>query len=377
LFDQVTVTLMVNPLQVPMPVPAPLAVSEALQSIEISSSFERSGFQLVFGMAKASALQLALLPAGYFDPLRVRVTIVATVRGIPTVIMDGVVIRQDLQPSNQPGHSTLTITGDDLGTMMGLEKIRKAFPGTSEVERIQTILSKYSAYGIIPRVTPPPVLTVDNPAEHVEIQNATDWDYLKSLAAQCGYVFYLEPGPARGAVLAYFGPPMRDPVAQPALSVNSDQDSNVDALSFNCDGMQKQRPTLFTFDAVTRKKPLRIETPDSGVLRPALGRRPSPALRVTFPSDTAHLNPTELQKRAFGYVTEGAEPVTGTGSLDVARYGHVLSARRLVGVRGAGLTYDGHYMVESVTHSIKRGVYKQNFQLRRDGLVSQTSQVMP
>ena len=48
----------------------------------------------------------------------------------------------------------------------------------------------------------------------------------------------------------------------------------------------------------------------------------------------------------------------------------------LVGVRGAGLAYDGMYYVESVTHSLKRGEYKQNFTLSRDGLISQTPVVL-
>ena len=54
------------------------------------------------------------------------------------------------------------------------------------------------------------------------------------------------------------------------------------------------------------------------------------------------------------------------------RYGRVLKARELVGVRGAGLAYDGLYFVKSVTHNVKRGEYKQSFQLARDGLVSLT-----
>jgi hypothetical protein len=62
--------------------------------------------------------------------------------------------------------------------------------------------------------------------------------------------------------------------------------------------------------------------------------------------------------------------VSGTGSLDVLRYGRVLKARRLVGVRGAGMAFDGLYFVKKVTHSIKRGSYKQNFTLVRNGLIS-------
>jgi hypothetical protein len=67
---------------------------------------------------------------------------------------------------------------------------------------------------------------------------------------------------------------------------------------------------------------------------------------------------------------------TADGSLDVLRYGGVLQARSLVGVRGAGLGFDGLYYVSQVTHQIKRGEFKQSFKLARDGLVS-TVPVVP
>jgi hypothetical protein len=56
--------------------------------------------------------------------------------------------------------------------------------------------------------------------------------------------------------------------------------------------------------------------------------------------------------------------------LNVLRYGRILKARELVGVRGAGLAFDGLYYVKSVTHNIKKGEYKQDFQLARNGLIS-------
>ena len=70
-----------------------------------------------------------------------------------------------------------------------------------------------------------------------------------------------------------------------------------------------------------------------------------------------------------------AEAVTGKGELDVLRYGSVLKARQLVGVRGAGTAYDGLYYVKSVTHKIKAGEYKQSFELSRNGLISTVPQV--
>jgi hypothetical protein len=62
--------------------------------------------------------------------------------------------------------------------------------------------------------------------------------------------------------------------------------------------------------------------------------------------------------------------VTATGSLDVQRYGQVLNPRKLVGLRGAGAAFDGLWYVTSVTHELKRGEYKEQFTLSRNGLVS-------
>ena len=81
-----------------MPVPAPAAVIDALESVQVTSGADRSGFQLTFALGKRSLLQTTLLPAGYFDPIITRVIIIVTVRGLPHVLMDGIVTRQELAP---------------------------------------------------------------------------------------------------------------------------------------------------------------------------------------------------------------------------------------------------------------------------------------
>jgi hypothetical protein len=69
--------------------------------------------------------------------------------------------------------------------------------------------------------------------------------------------------------------------------------------------------------------------------------------------------------------------VTANGSINVLRYGRVLKSRQLVGMRGAGVAYDGLYYVQSVTSTLKRGEFKQSFTLTRNGLVSITPVVPP
>jgi hypothetical protein len=66
-------------------------------------------------------------------------------------------------------------------------------------------------------------------------------------------------------------------------------------------------------------------------------------------------------------ITNQPDTVSGDGEVDTVRYGHVLRARGLVGIRGAGISYDGHYYVKSVTHHLSRGEYRQGFSVSREG----------
>src|SRR5262245_33850485 len=89
-----------------VPVPAPKVVTDALQSVQVTSGNDRSAFQLTFSVGKASTLLKTLLPAGYLDPIVTRVIIIATINGLPNVLMDGLITNQELSPSNEPAQST-------------------------------------------------------------------------------------------------------------------------------------------------------------------------------------------------------------------------------------------------------------------------------
>jgi len=374
MLDGVHLTLLIGPLTAPVPAPPPLL--EALQSVQVTSQRDRTGFQLKFSVGKLSPIQ-ALLAVGLLDPMITRVVIIATLRGLPNVIADGVVTRHDLAPSSEPGQSTLTLTGEDLSVLMDVIEAQVTWPALPDFARVTVILAKYAAFGIMPLVLPPPVVTTRLPTDGFDTQTDTDLTYIKTLARQAGYTFYLEPGPVPLTSLAYFGPDIRLPIPQPALSVNSDWDTNVESLSFSLDGLSKQVVVMFVLDPVTHKIPIPVPVPNISILKPPLGARLTPPAKLKFPPDLTNLSPDEAAKRAFGLMREGADAVTGQGSLHVTRYGQILRSRLLVGVRGAGLAYDGLYYVESVTHHIKHGEYKQDFTLSRDGLVAQTPVVMP
>ena len=101
----------------------------------------------------------------------------------------------------------------------------------------------------------------------------------------------------------------------------------------------------------------------------------TPIANLKILKDTAKLNPMQAISRGLSEAKKSQDSVSGTGSLDVLRYGRVLKARGLVGVRGAGIPYDGLYYVQSVKSTLGRGEFKQSFTLTRNGLVSITPRV--
>jgi hypothetical protein len=368
-------TLLIGPL---VPIPAPQSVIDAITSVQVTSGRDRSGFQITFAVSKKSTLLTTMLPAGYFDPMVTRVIIIVTLGGLPNVLMDGIVTRQELQPSNDPGQSTLTITGEDLSVLMDVVQKIIPYPAMPEIAQIYAALAPYAMFGVVPAAIPPIISALRIPTEGFDSQiHTTDLQFIKGRASECGYIFYVEPGPLPGQSIAYFGPDIRLPIPQPALNVNMDAHTNVESLSFSLDGLAKKIKIFTILDPVTKKIPIPIPVPNINVFKPPLGARPTPPARIEFARDDAKKKPDEAAQSILAFLMNNSDAISGSGSLDVLRYGHVLRSRMLVGVRGAGLAYDGLYYVNSVTHNIKRGQYKINFTLSRDGLISITPRVMP
>lgn len=359
-----------------VPIPAPKEVTDAMIGAQVNTGGQRSGFQLVFSMNKKSKIYKSLLPGGYFDPGSTRVILMVTVGGVPNVLIDGVVTRHEVAPGNEAGQSTLTLTGEDLTVLMDVIEIPiMRYPGMPIVARLNLLLAKYAVFGIAPLVIPPLFPDVPIPTEQVPTQTGSDLAYIKKLAEQTGYTFYLQPGPAPGTSIFYFGPDIRTPVPQPALSVNMDANSNVESLNFSLDGLAKKIVIMTIMDPVTGKIPIPIPVPNISLLRPPLGARPTPPMKVSFPPEGGNLNSIQAIALALAKTSDTGDAVSGSGSLNVLRYGSVLRPNLLVGVRGAGTTYDGMYYVRTVTHSLKRGEFKQSFTLSRDGLNSMTGTV--
>jgi hypothetical protein len=373
MFGGVRISLLIGPV---VPVPVGLDVLDALQEAKVmvtdGSTF--SGFQLTFRLGKSTALQtLFTLSGGASIPL-VRVMILASVNGVEEVLMDGVMTNHQTTPGT--GDATLVVSGTDLSQLMNYVDFSGIpYPALPVEGRVALILARYAAFGLVPFIVPTVLTDVEIPTDIIRRQKGKDLEYIKLLAEDVGYVFYVEPGPAPGLSVAYFGPEIRIGVPQPALSVNMDALTNVESLNFTLDTEKAVTPVLNVQIPAT-KFSIPIPLPNVSLLRPPLGLVQPPSKNVEPIQNLAKESPVRAALFGLARAASSSDVVSAKGTLNVLQYGRVLKARRLVGVRGAGLAYDGLYYVKSVTHTIKRGEYKQEFSLVRNGLIS-TTPVVP
>lgn len=366
-------TLMVGPA---VPVPVPRVVLDALTAVEVTSSTDGpGGFQLTFTLSNRSPLQTIFLLAGGAMPPIIRVVLVATVNGTPEVLVDGVMTNHQITPGSN-GYSSLVVTGEDLTRVMDYQELSGIpYPATTTAGRVAVILAKYMALGIIPIVIPAFLSDVESPLSYVPLHQGTDLAYIKCLANIVGHVFYIEPGPVPLTSKAYWGPEVKTGIPQPALNINMDAHTNCESLNFQFDSQGRVQPFVTIHEPIT-KLPIPIPIPtDVSLLNPPLGLIPPVPKSFVQVEGTSNLTPTKALLKGFAVASKSTDTVKASGTLDVSRYGRLLKSRRLVGVRGAGMAFDGLYFVRKVTHQIQRGSYKQSFELSRNGLVSTVPRV--
>jgi hypothetical protein len=355
-------------------VPAPPPITEALDRVEVKHTDEgRSGFELTFKMGRSGPLDMLdypLLSSPLLKP-NIRVVIMVTFSAVPRVLMDGIITYQQHAPSNEPGAATMTVTGEDISLEMDREDKSEEHPAQNEMVIALKLIASYAQYGLIPKVIPPLSVDLPLPIERIPVQQGTDLEYLQGLAKRHGYVFYVKPGPAPMTNTAYWGPPVRVGVPQKALTMNMGPDTNIiESIDFKYNSLAPIKVDGKVQDRVTNEQ-MPVQTFAS--LRIPLVSQPDWLVNM------ANLRVKKLRHSGLSVMQALAKAqsmmdasmdnvVTGNGELDAVRYGDLLEPRGLVGLRGAGYSYDGFYYVKSVTHAIRKEEYKQRFTITREGL---------
>jgi len=355
-----------------VPLPAPVELLQALSRVEVTNdSGAGDGFQLTFACGRNPLGDYTLVQSSQLQP-KTRVIIGAVMGAAPEALIDGVITHSQFNPGTTPGQATFTVTGKDLTALMDLEEKNDSYENQPDSVIVARVLAGYASYGIVPAPTP----TADVPimTERIPRQHETDLQLLQRLARNNGYVFYLEPI-TLGATKAYWGPQVRAGLPQSALSVDMGAATNVKSLAFANDALATIGTKGVFVDPFFK---LSIPIPALPSLKiPPLAASPAPALRTTLQRETAKENVATAATAALAAATNAPDAATAEGEADSVRYGSVLRARGLVGVRGAGLTHDGFWYVKRVTHTITRNDYSQKFSLSREGLGTLTPVVIP
>src|SRR5580700_10362266 len=116
MLDSVQLSLMMGPI---FPLQVPRVVVDSLAEVEVTvKDVGTSGFTLTFSVDKQSPLQILFLLTGGLPLLFMRVILVATVNGVASVLIDGVITENHIAPGDKGSNSTLTLIGEDLTAVM-------------------------------------------------------------------------------------------------------------------------------------------------------------------------------------------------------------------------------------------------------------------
>jgi hypothetical protein len=353
----------------------------ALTSLEVTTDDAgASGFQLRFGLTNRSMLrQYFMVDQDEAIPYR-RVVVVVTLHGVQTVLMDGITTDHQFEVGGSGGQAQLVVTGEDLTALMNRQPYTRAHENLSIAGQVETILGGYSKYGIQAKVVAPAVNEDPAREDRIPTQNGSDLDHIRQVAHQVGHVFHLEFGQTPKQSVAYWGPPERGLPVQPKLTVDMGPHTNVESLNFRYDTQRNRKSAALSSNVKSRRfDPTTASDADRDQLSQRLGRLTAPAVGEAdgrpWSDGLSKLSPQEVKQRTAAHEARVGEVVSGSGSLNVLRYGHILKARQTVAVRGTGEVFNGVHYVRSVTHQISRGEYKQSFQLSRNALMADTAQV--
>lgn len=355
-----------------VPRPAPPELLLALSNVEVTNdSGAGDGFQFTLTCGRNAIGDYTFVGSDLLKP-KTRVVIGVVMGAMPEALIDGVITHTQFDPGSAPGQGTFTVMGNDLSVLMDLEEKNESYENQMDSVIVGRVLAGYASHGVVPA----PTATMDVPifTERIPRQHETDLKFLQRLASRNGYVFYLEPV-TFGVTKGYWGPLVRTGIPQPALSKDLGAATNVKSLNFSCDALAVTATRGFIVDPFLH---MAIPIPTLPSLRvPPLAAFPAPALRTTLQRETSKKNASSAAVTTLAATMNTPDPVTANGEVDAVRYGSVLRARGLVGVRGAGRTHDGLWYVKRVTHSVSRQDYSQKFSLSREGTGTLTPVVRP
>jgi phage protein D len=356
---EITYTLTIDGL------PAGAEVVDAIEHVEVERHLGMADIlRLRLGVGLTEAGDKWVIADDDVFPRLANVRLTVTMGlGAPTAVFDGYVAETELDLSEDPGASSLTVVALDATCLLNLEERVREWPNMAD-SSIATMI--FGEHGLVPVVdSTQPVRTQ---LDTTVIQRDTDIRFLRHLAHRNGFDLYVKPTPVPGLVEGHFHRPLLDQPPQGVLSVSLGELTNVRSFKVR---HQMLRPSSATVGGVDAKTVQRQTAVVNTTQHTELGRESllgGDQPRTTALRALGLFQSGELQSFAQAAVDRSAWALSVEGELETAVYGNVLDTGRTVLVRGAGAEHSGTYFVERVQHTLEGETYDQRFTLRRNAL---------
>ncbi|HBA55056.1 MAG TPA: hypothetical protein DCZ04_11545, partial [Syntrophorhabdus aromaticivorans] len=152
-------------------------------------------------------------------------------------LIDGYVTHVKPYFDLDPAQCKLEVWGMDASCLLDREEKLKDWPNKKDSDIATEI---FNAYGLTPEVEDTTI--VHDEAVSTIIQRETDMQFLQRMALRNGYECYVEEGKG------YFRPPQLSGTPQAVLAVHFGDETNVDNMSFEVDGLKAAEVAMVQID---------------------------------------------------------------------------------------------------------------------------------
>lgn len=255
----------------------------------------------------------------------------------------------------------------DAAALLDVEERVASYPDMTDAEAAEEIFGRYN----IPFSGEATVARHEATKQRL-VQRGTDWAFVRRLSRRNGFVCYLEPDEASGAVTAYFRPRQISGTPQADLTILR-EGANLTWIDFQLLMTGPARVKGAAIDPIEKRLVRADGAPSLDALGEALldgaiesgwkgagAAEVAALLRDPPPLDAAitAAGAAETDRALFA--------VEARGELDPALYRGLLRARRPVLVKGVGALFAGAYYVRAVRSTLDEGVLRQTFVAERN-----------
>jgi len=285
------------------------------------------------------------------------------------VLIEGYITNINAHLADNETDSYIEIIGMDSTILLDLEEKEVTWIDKSDSDIANEIFKQNNFSSKVDN-------TINPPKEdgNTVIQRGTDIDFLKMLARRNGFECYVEKAPT-SSPMGYFRKPDVDDKNKNKLYILFEQKSNLSHLDISVDGLRpmsaeiKQKNALTTKVVKSNKKSSDIsklgKSDLSKLYKSTMSGKPlTKVLLSRYGTDDAQ----EMEELVQSIVNEGSWFVVAKGTVNSAKFEHVLDTKKIVTIYGAGDTFSGDYYLTKVTHKFTPGSYIQEFEAKRNSL---------